>query len=74
MSTVLTSRFLVLGVLSLHTARPMDHEFHASRHAQRHGPDRGHSAIAHDDHVDHLRDGRLHPPHDDRGAVDVVAA
>jgi hypothetical protein len=49
---------------------------HADAHA--HGPDCGHPAIPHGDHVDYLVDGRLHHTHDghcdDHGAVEVVAA
>lgn len=41
-----------------------------------HGPDCGHEAVPHGDHVDYLVDGRLHHPHeghcDDHGPVDVV--
>lgn len=48
---------------------------HASDHA--HGPDCGHEAIPHGDHVDYLVDGHLHHPcegHcDDHGAVEIVA-
>ena len=41
-----------------------------------HGPDCGHEAIPHGDHVDYLVDGHLHHPHgghcDDHGPVTVV--
>ncbi|MBI3821378.1 MAG: hypothetical protein HY289_01715, partial [Planctomycetes bacterium] len=41
-----------------------------------HGPDCGHEAVPHGDHVDYLVDGHLHHPHgghcDDHGPVDVV--
>ena len=30
-----------------------------------HGPDCGHTAIVHGDHIDYLHDGRLHNPHED---------
>jgi hypothetical protein len=30
-----------------------------------HGEDRGHDAVPHDDHVDHLHDGHRHAPHGD---------
>jgi hypothetical protein len=47
---------------------------HAGEH--RHGPDCGHEAVPHGDHVDYLVDGRLHHPHgshcDDHGPVEVV--
>lgn len=32
--------------------------------AHEHGPDCGHEAVAHDDHLDYLVDGHLHHPHD----------
>ncbi|TVR46523.1 MAG: hypothetical protein EA402_02555 [Planctomycetota bacterium] len=31
-----------------------------SHHDHQHGPDCGHSAVVHDDHVDYLHDGHLH--------------
>ena len=41
-----------------------------------HGPDCGHEAIPHGDHVDYLVDGRLHHAHeghcDDHGPVEVI--
>jgi hypothetical protein len=44
--------------------------------SHRHGPDCGHEAVPHGDHVDYLVDGRLHHPHeghcDDHGPVEVV--
>ena len=30
-----------------------------------HGPDCGHTAIRHNDHIDYLHDGHLHHPHGD---------
>ncbi|MFV0464377.1 MAG: metal ABC transporter permease [Nostocoides sp.] len=36
----------------------------AERHDHEHGPDCGHEAIAHGDHVDYLHDGHLHAPHE----------
>lgn len=48
---------------------------HDSGHV--HGPDCGHEAVPHGDHVDYLVDGHLHHPHgdhcDDHGPVNVVA-
>lgn len=42
-----------------------------------HGPDCGHEAVPHGDHVDYLVDGRLHHPHgdhcDDHGTVSIAA-
>ncbi len=41
-----------------------------------HGPECGHPAVPHGDHVDYLVEGHLHHPHgdhcDDHGPVDVV--
>ncbi|MGB0416992.1 MAG: hypothetical protein ACPGKS_09095 [Coraliomargarita sp.] len=41
-----------------------------------HGPNCGHEAIQHGDHIDYIVDGRLHHPHgdhcDDHGPVQVV--
>ena len=49
-------------------------EGHADDHV--HGPDCGHVAIPHGDHVDYLVDGHLHHPHgdhcDDHGAVQTA--
>mgnify|MGYP005849516093 CR=1 FL=1 len=49
---------------------------HAADHV--HGPNCGHEAVPHGDHVDYLVDGHLHHPHgdhcDDHGPVTVVSA
>jgi zinc transport system permease protein len=37
---------------------------HAEVHDHEHGPDCGHEAVAHDDHVDYLHDGHRHAPHE----------
>jgi hypothetical protein len=37
-------------------------------HEHEHGPGCGHTAIRHDDHIDHLHDGELH--HHDAGSVE----
>ena len=34
-------------------------------HDHVHGPDCGHTAIKHGDHIDYLHDGHLHHPHGD---------
>ena len=34
------------------------------QHDHVHGPDCGHTAIKHEDHVDYLHDGHLHHPHE----------
>ena len=39
-----------------HTAAPEEHE-------HRHGPDCGHTAVPHGDHVDYVHDGHRHAPH-----------
>lgn len=41
---------------------PIGHE-PADVHPHRHGPDCGHAAIPHGDHVDYVHDGRRHAPH-----------
>ena len=55
---------------------PGNHAGHDATH--RHGPDCGHEAVPHGDHVDYLVAGQLHHPHadhcDDHGAVQVVAS
>ena len=47
---------------------------HSAKHV--HGPNCGHPAVPHGDHVDYLVDGRLHHPHgdhcDDHGPLQVV--
>ncbi|HWT95407.1 MAG TPA: hypothetical protein VN238_20590 [Solirubrobacteraceae bacterium] len=50
-----------------------DHEIHAG-HEHVHGPDCGHTAIKHDDHVDYLHDGHLHHPHGDHVDEHVIEA
>ena len=42
----------------------MSHHKH-DRHNHMHGPDCGHTAIRHADHVGYLHDGHLHFPHED---------
>ncbi|HEY7007410.1 MAG TPA: hypothetical protein VH395_00630 [Jatrophihabitantaceae bacterium] len=37
----------------------------ASDHEHRHGPDCGHEAVQHDDHVDYVHDGHRHAEHGD---------
>jgi hypothetical protein len=39
---------------------------HHINHEHVHGPDCGHTAIKHGDHVDYLHDGHLHQQNDDR--------
>lgn len=44
--------------------------------AHKHGPDCGHPAVPHGDHIDYLVDGHLHHPHgdhcDDHGRVNIL--
>ncbi|XBQ16353.1 MAG: hypothetical protein ABL308_00400 [Oceanicaulis sp.] len=42
-------------------------------HAHEHGPDCGHTAVKHGDHVDYLHDGHLHHPHGDHVDEHVIA-
>lgn len=42
----------------------MSHATHEG-HSHDHGPDCGHTAIAHGDHTCYLHDGHLHMPHED---------
>ena len=48
-----------------------DHPTH-SGHDHVHGPDCGHTAVRHDDHVDYLHDGHLHYSHDDHVDEHVI--
>ena len=50
------------------------HDIHHGSHEHEHGPDCGHTAVRHDDHVDYLHDGHLHHPHDDHIDEHVIAA
>ena len=38
-------------------------EPHHANHSHQHGPDCGHTAVTHGDHVDYLHDGHLHHMH-----------
>jgi hypothetical protein len=42
------------------------------QHDHEHGPGCGHTAIRHDDHVDHLHDGELHHHGDDGVASHAI--
>lgn len=44
-------------------AVPVEHEA-ADEHPHEHGPECGHVAVRHGDHVDYVHDGRRHAPHD----------
>lgn len=62
-------------VLDVDAVRPAGCTRSAPGHGpvHRHGPECGHEAIPHGDHVDYLVEGRLHHPHedhcDDHGSV-----
>jgi zinc transport system permease protein len=43
--------------------RPDRHETTTDEHAHEHGPDCGHVAVPHEDHVDYVHDGHRHAPH-----------
>jgi zinc transport system permease protein len=43
--------------------QPDQHEIAGDGHAHQHGPDCGHVAVRHDDHVDYVHDGHRHAPH-----------
>jgi hypothetical protein len=66
--------------LAVSSANPADctpaHDCGAHDKAHRHGPDCGHEAVPHGDHVDYLVDGHLHHPHgdhcDDHGKVQTA--
>lgn len=53
-------------------------QHHCSGHDKEHvhGPNCGHEAVPHGDHIDYLVDGHLHHPHgdhcDDHGTIDVI--
>lgn len=42
-----------------------DHDCAEHETAHRHGPDCGHEAVRHGDHVDYVVGGHLHHPHDE---------
>lgn len=48
--SVIVGASLALG------AKAVEHK----KHSHKHGPDCGHTAVKHDDHVDYLHDGHLH--------------
>jgi zinc transport system permease protein len=43
--------------------RPDRHEIASNGHLHEHGPDCGHVAVPHEDHVDYVHDGHRHAPH-----------
>ena len=54
-----------------------EHRAHGHESTHQHGPDCGHEAIPHGDHIDYLVNGRMHHPHgdhcDDHGPLSVVS-
>lgn len=42
----------------------MPHEIHEN-HSHEHGPNCGHIAVKHNDHIDYLHDGHMHKKHED---------
>lgn len=56
-------------VLPVDTANPASctpaHDCGGHEKGHQHGPDCGHEAVPHGDHVDYLVDGHLHHPHGD---------
>jgi hypothetical protein len=68
-------------VLEVNTKNPdrctptFGHSDHEAHHV--HGPQCGHQAMPHGDHIDYLVNGRLHHPHgghcDDHGEVQIVS-
>jgi hypothetical protein len=65
--------------LGITSTNPAEHNPTGDGHdaAHVHGPNCGHEAVPHGDHVDYLVNGRLHHPRedhcDDHGPVEVVA-
>jgi hypothetical protein len=51
----------------------MEHETHQGEHEHEHGPDCGHIAVRHEDHIDYLYEGHLHHPHGDHCDEHVIA-
>ena len=62
---LLAIAIFVVVVLGRAVARPILARRHqvAERHTHEHGPDCGHEAVPHGDHVDYVHDGHLHAPH-----------
>jgi len=45
---------------------------HHENHDHQHGPNCGHTAVRHGDHIDYLHDGHLHHPHGDHVDEHVI--
>jgi hypothetical protein len=63
-------------VLSVNATNPAEHTSGTKCSNHAHGPNCGHEAVPHGDHVDYLVNGRLHHPHgdhcDDHGSVQLA--
>lgn len=55
----------VTGVSGLRARTRLARHVAAERHPHEHGPECGHEAVPHGDHVDYLHDGHYHAPHGD---------
>lgn len=51
--------------MSNDTGHQAEHSVTEHEHEHEHGPDCGHEAVTHDDHVDYVHDGHRHAKHDD---------
>ena len=57
--------FVVAATSTAALARARAHQHRrAERHDHEHGPECGHPAVAHGDHVDYVHDGHRHAPHE----------
>ena len=45
---------------------------HHDNHPHKHGPNCGHTAVKHGNHIDYLHDGHLHHPHEDHVDEHVI--
>ncbi|MEO9151651.1 MAG: metal ABC transporter permease [Lapillicoccus sp.] len=64
---ILAIGFFLLAAITASVRGRMSARRHerAERHAHEHGPQCGHPAVAHGDHVDYLHDGHRHAPHEE---------
>ena len=74
-STVVEEHEIEIGSRNPDRCTP-DHHCAGHQAGHKHGPDCGHEAIPHGNHIDYLVAGHLHYPHgnhcDDHGPVEVV--
>ncbi|KZN30021.1 hypothetical protein N480_03495 [Pseudoalteromonas luteoviolacea S2607] len=63
-------------VIEVSSVNPDECNHAHQTNGHKHGPNCGHEAIQHGDHVDYIVDGRLHHQHgdhcDDHGPVDII--